>query len=632
MRRLLTWCLIALVAASLAGTGRAEAAGPSEQAAQVVVIGVQGLRWQDVTERATPALAQLQREGASGVLSVKTAARADCPAAGWLTLGAGNRVDPAGPEPTPCSAGLPAPTTLPEQVRSNADRREGAVPGALARALQAGGGCISARGGAGAALAAADPTGAVGVQPGPGPCPVLLRAETVTEADALVGSELQARAPSTLLLVIGVSAAVGSDEAHLHVAMALGPGFEKGALRSASTRRAPYVQLVDVAPTVLTALGRPVPQEMIGEPWQASGRAPSLADLRDADLLAQGQRDATVPFFVVLCAVLLLGLGVTTWRRWWRAAEVVGLFGVTALGASYLANLVPWWRTESPLLSLLAVTAAIGAVMTCIALLPRGRLSRAGLACGLVAAVMVLDLLTGSRLQLSSVAGYSPLVAGRFAGIGNVAFGVLAAAALLAAASTRRPALAALTALVVVVDGAPQWGSDVGGVLALVPSYAVLVLLLSGRAASVGRVALATLAGALVVTAFAVADYQRAADERTHLGRFVGQVLDGSAGEVLARKASANLDLLFLSPVNALLPVVVAVLVFVLLRPPRLLRAVFDRTPAWRSGLLAVGTAAGLGFLLNDSGAAVVGLAILVAVPATFAVVARHADLSRRAG
>ena len=186
----------------------------------------------------------------------------------------------------------------------------------------------------------------------------------------------------------------------------------------------------------------------------------------------------------------------------------------------------------------------------------------------LVAAILVGDLLTGATLQLNSVAGYSPLVAGRFAGIGNVAFGVLAAAALLAAASTRRPAIAALTALVVVVDGAPQWGSDVGGVLALVPAYAVLVLLLSGRAASLAKVALASLAGAAVVAAFAIADHARPADEQTHFGRFVGQVLDGSAGDVLQRKAAANLSLLFHSPVTALLPLVVAVLVAVVLRPP----------------------------------------------------------------
>ncbi len=612
-----------LLALGVLGGGSALAAEP---VTQVVVVGIEGLRWQDVSETATPALAQLHREGASGVLSVKTAARADCPAAGWLTLGAGNRVDPLGPEPVRCSGVLPGPDSLPAQVRSNADRREGAVPGLLAQALRQRGGCVAARG-RGAELAAADPTGAVGPSAEGGSCPVLLRAESLTEGDALVGSELRGRAAGTLLLVVGVSEPAGAAGAHLHVAMAIGPGFGPGALTSASTRRTPYVQLVDVAPTALAALGHEQPPQMIGEPWQVDGAAPSLAALREADQLAGAQRQVTVPFFVVLCGLLLVLLSVSLWRRWWRTAEVVALAGTCALGASYLANLVPWWRSETPLLVLLGVTAVVTTTMTASTLLARGRLSRAGLACALVASVIVVDLLTGGRLQLSSVAGYSPLVAGRFAGLGNVAFGVLAAAALLAAASTRRPAIAVLTALVVVVDGAPQWGSDVGGVLALVPAYAVLVLRLSGRAASLGRVAVAAVVGGLVVTAFGVADYQRPAADRTHLGRFVGQVLDGTAGEVVQRKAAANAALLFHSPVTALLPLVVLVLALLLLRPPPRLQDVFERSPAWRSGLVAVATAAGLGFVLNDSGAAVVGLAILVALPATVAVVARHAHL-----
>jgi hypothetical protein len=265
-------------------------------------------------------------------------------------------------------------------------------------------------------------------------------------------------------------------------------------------------------------------------------------------------------------------------------------------------------------------------------LLGRGLLARAGIACGLTAAVLVVDVLTGAHLQMSSVAGYSPVVAGRFAGIGNVAFGVLAAAALLAAASTRSATIAALTAIVVVVDGAPMWGSDVGGVLALVPAYALLVLLLAGREVNAARLAIAAVVGGLIVTAFGIADHARPTDQQTHLGRFVGQVLDGTAGTVIRRKAEANLSLLFHSPLTALLPLVVAFLLVLFLRPPATLRRTFDRSPAWRAGLLAVLTASGLGAVLNDSGVAVPALAIVVALPATLAVLARHARGSAGAG
>ena len=57
---------------------------------------------------------------------------------------------------------------------------------------------------------------------------------------------------------------LADERAQLHVAIGHGPSFPRGALRSASTRRAPYVQLVDVAPTVLDLMGLVPPPEMTG--------------------------------------------------------------------------------------------------------------------------------------------------------------------------------------------------------------------------------------------------------------------------------------------------------------------------------------------------------------------------------
>ena len=645
--------LLAVLGAFLLPALPAVADGPVAQP-QVVVVGAPGLRWSDINERDTPTIARLQREGASGVLSVKTAAPVDCPADGWLTLGAGNRVVAAGRHGARCAAGYPAGGTLPEQVRRNADRREGAKPGVLADVLTRAGRCV-AGGGPGALLgaAASDGSAALGtrriVQSGNANDAVTLGGCAVAFVDAtVVGSDARAygaravdasvaavdrtRPKNSTLIVVGLSEAPGDRDPHLHVALAVGAGFRPGGLTSASTRRAPYVQLMDVAPTILSRLGLDAPDPMAGEPWRSTGSVPTLAQLRDEDVKAVAQREATVPFFVVVLALEVGLLVLAIWRRWWRMAELVALAGTCALGASYLDNLVPWWRSGMPLGALLALTAGITAAMTAVTLLGRGLLVRAGLACALVAAVLVVDLLTGAHLQLSSVAGYSPLVAGRFAGIGNVAFGVFEAAVLLAAASTRSATVAALAGLAIIVDGAPQWGSDVGGVLAPVPAFTLLVLMLGGRTINVARLALAGLVGAAVVAAFGIADHARPAAQQTHLGRFVGQVIDGTAGGVLRRKAEANVHLLFHSVVTALLPLLVAAVVVVFLRPPEPLRRVFDRSPAWRAGLLAVATASGLGFLVNDSGAAVAALAIAVAVPSTVAVLARHARESAPAG
>ena len=52
------------------------------------------------------------------------------------------------------------------------------------------------------------------------------------------------------------------------------------------------------------------------------------------------------------------------------------------------------------------------------------------LALGLVVAVLVLDVVTGARLQLSGAFGYSATIGIRVAGYGNVAYAMLGAAAI----------------------------------------------------------------------------------------------------------------------------------------------------------------------------------------------------------
>ncbi|MBW3638762.1 MAG: hypothetical protein KY451_02760 [Actinobacteria bacterium] len=617
------------------------------------MIGIAGLRWDDVGHD-TPALARLAATGAVGVLSVKALPAVTCPADGWLTLGAGARAQAYGAEREPCGGLL---DLGPTDAARNARSRDGASLGALDTALD-GGVEVS---GPGAELAV--------VRSGPGPAdqPVVVvdggtlravdRSAALRTADAVVAQAVAARSAAVDLLVVGLSEAAGSDEPRLHVAIATGPSFPRGALTSSSTRRPPYVQLIDVAPTVLDRLALPVPEVMDGQPWRVSGPAPSITRLVDLDRKAGAQLATTVPFIVVFFSAAVGLFALACWRRRARLAEIIALTATGALGASYLANLLPWWRADSPLLALLAVVVPLALAVALLAARapmifalwgatrrpasrddenqrgepqvggPAGPGSAvpAALVCGFVAAVLLGDLLTGAALQISSIAGYSPLIAGRFAGIGNVAFGVLAASVLLATAvfARRAVAVAAVAVVAVVVDGAPPWGSDVGGVLALVPAFFLLALLRTGRRVSIARLAAATLTGAAVVAAFALADWTRPAAQRTHLGRFVQDVADGTAGELLQRKAAAVFGLLFLSPVTALLPLLVAAVVYLVARPPAPLQAAFDASPAWRHGLLALGLACLLGFGLNDSGAAIPALALCVAIPATAAVAVR---------
>src|SRR5207247_2340702 len=93
-----------------------------------------------------------------------------------------------------------------------------------------------------------------------------------------------------------------------------------------------------------------------------------------------------------------------------------------------------------------------------------------------------------------------------------------------------------------VVDGAPPWGSDVGGVLASGPAFLVVGAVLAERRVSWRRVIAALAGTAAAVTTFALVDLARPARDRTHLGRLAAH--PGDLGEVVQRKIESNLHIL----------------------------------------------------------------------------------------
>jgi len=252
---------------------------------------------------------------------------------------------------------------------------------------------------------------------------------------------------------------------------------------------------------------------------------------------------------------------------------------------------------------------------------------------------LVADVLTGSHLELDGLLGYDPIVAGRFVGYGNLTFGLYAVAGLLliAAVATaagravrpdrQRRTVAGVTVglglVLVGIDGAPGLGRDFGGMLSAVPGVLLLAMLLVRARVTVARVVAIGAVTGVVVVGVAVLDWLRPADQRTHLGRFVAQVLDGEAWTVVGRKAQANVSILLGSKLSWML-LVAAVAAWWLLRPGGLLRS-RPGAPAGglsapvrhvvRSGLVAVAVTQVIGALVNDSGVAVPATAAALLVP-----------------
>jgi hypothetical protein len=83
--------LLACLFAVLALTSSAQASPTPPRAQHVVVVGLSGLRWSDVSEARTPTLWRLAGQGSVGNLVDYAVLPLTCPADGWLTLNAGAR-------------------------------------------------------------------------------------------------------------------------------------------------------------------------------------------------------------------------------------------------------------------------------------------------------------------------------------------------------------------------------------------------------------------------------------------------------------------------------------------------------------------------------------------------------------
>lgn len=223
--------------------------------------------------------------------------------------------------------------------------------------------------------------------------------------------------------------------------------------------------------------------------------------------------------------------------------------------------------------------------------LPSPPRNGASLTALLVAAAIPLawlvDAAAGAPLAFNNPLGMNAVVAGRFYGVSNTAFALVAGALVVVIASAwevlgggRRSALlvtALLGGAALLVDGAPQLGADVGGALTLVPTLAFLAAGLAGLRLSWRRWLAIGAATVLVVGGFAVVDLLRPGGP-THLGRFARQVADGSAAGVLGRKAYALVGPFVTKPVMAAALACAVVIVAAALWWGR------RQVRAWRSG------------------------------------------------
>jgi len=442
-----------------------------------------------------------------------------------------------------------------------------------------------------------------------------------------------------VVMVVGPTAPL--DKEQLTVFGVAGPGFSPGWAKSASTRRTGYVTLTDVASTVLGSLGIDPPDTVNDTPVSSVASSEPLA-ARTATMVRSSERavfrDAavgpvTVAYIVLLVLLLILsavglakGWGGSRWLRW---------FALTVLAVPlsvYLSGLLGYGPFVVVTIGLLVLVFAGLLAVLVLPLERREVLLPPALLAGATSLLLVVDLLTGANLQINTIFGYSPIVAGRFAGIGNQAFSVMSVSALIAVSAgwemwfRRRPessrtgpvlVASAVFALLVVADGGPMFGSDVGGVLAAAPAYAVCLLMLAGvkvRARLAALIAVVTIG---ILVGFAAFDLSRPTASRTHLGRFAAKALDGGAGTILQRKLEANLNVLTSTVWTVVIPAALLYFAYLTWRPNRFMQRVMDAHPSFRpfgASAILLGV---LAWGLNDSGVSMPAMMLMIALPYT---------------
>jgi hypothetical protein len=555
-----------LAAAALAvglptSVARPPAAAPPPR---IVVAYVEGFTWHD----APPG-------SAVGALVPVTAQKTLCPNDFWLTLS--SRARAAG---LACDVASVTPDgevgAWPAVVAANSRRHFGARPGTLAADVERAGGCVAATGPR-AALGAADVHGHVAEW-----LPALAPARCAVHlVDGHPLAEVQDVLHPDLLVVVALPPP--GHGAHFGAAAVTG---RTGLLRGSPGEPG----LVTIADIAAYATGARIDT--------ARGSAAALDDLDRREHAHHAY--AGIYFTGVISLPLLLYIWCGVRRRVTRPERAVALLLAPFPAAGFLMSAVPWWRGGF----LGGLAALVGATLLLAGfgvLLGRRVTAPVGVAAA-CAALFVVDLLTGAHLQKTGLASYGAVNGGRFYGLGNAGFAVLATAAVVVcgAAATRYGRRAWLgLAPVALLDGAPWWGADFGGVVALGAAYAAAV------ATRLRTVVLGAVAAAAVAVGIAYADAAR--PHPTHLGRFADDLRHGRAGDLLHRKVSDNLHAVT-GTWYPLLLVGSLAMAYILLRRRR-------DDPALRPVVRALAALWLAGSLVNDSGLVVAAVGTAVAVP-----------------
>ena len=178
----------------------------------------------------------------------------------------------------------------------------------------------------------------------------------------------------------------------------------------------------------------------------------------------------------------------------------------------------------------------------------------------------------------------------------------------------------------VFASGWPGFGGKVGGTIAMVPCFALLLMAVAGVRLSWRRLVLAAVSGLALFVVFALVSYFTAVTGKSDIGTFAGDALHGHAGSLLLRKIGSNLGSLSVNMFSPLIPIVVVVTGLMLWRPAwfglKTMPLAYAAEPLLRPILAVLWLMPVLGWFADDSGVIVPAAALPLALPLGIAALA----------
>ena len=260
-------------------------------------------------------------------------------------------------------------------------------------------------------------------------------------ADELLGVVRERLDPDRdLLIVVAPTSPLFDGTVHFGIAVAEGPGFPEGStLTSPATGDDGIVTLPDVAPTVLDHLGIDRPSSMLGRAWFAvdgvieNRIGPHSSSTRN-DIHRSIRTPVATVFVLVQLALYSLTVccygGPNASRERDPSRDLgLGLEFERAVACCFPLGDLSRGRLEGHGLGGFPLAPAsffrIDVVLVVVAASSRAKgLERFCLVAAATVAVLSRTWSSVGPLQLNTVFSYSPIVAGRFSGIGNIAFAV----------------------------------------------------------------------------------------------------------------------------------------------------------------------------------------------------------------